>query len=210
MNKAKGYEVETTYDINKATKFFIVRCDEGDNHFHIVYQTQMSFGRQGERRQKFIKRVGDPEYRPAITRFLCASVNWRGRNKRNKPLRMSLDGQSTNSRARLAIHCRKDDSNHPADLTEWVNEKEIFFINCQERSVTTPTSSYLCVYASGRTGCKPTVQSHDEKNKFMLFRLLTPAKEAHSTSIIHSGELYSGSYIHTINFAIFIVWFRTR
>ena len=186
MNEVKDFEVEATYDINKATQFFIVRCDEEDNHFHIVYDTPMTFKRRSGSRQKFITKVGDPDHRPTIHRYLCADVNWRGRSKRNKPLRMNLDGQSTNSR--LAIYCRKSSFHHPADLTEWVNEKEIFFINCQEQSLTTPVSSYLCVYASGRTGCKPTVRSHDEKNKFMLFRLLTPANEARTpTSTANKG-----------------------
>ena len=174
VNKAKDFEVEATYDLNKATQFFIVRCDEGDNHFHIVYEPPMSFDYHGSR-TKFIQKIGDPDLRPVIPRYLCAEVNWQGKSKHRRPLRMSHDGQSTNSR--LAIHCRKNSFHHPHDLTEWVNEKEIFFINCQERSVTAPVSSYLCAYATGRTGCKPTFHSHDEKNKFMLFRLLSPVKE---------------------------------
>ena len=28
------------------------------------------------------------------------------------------------------------------------------------------------MYESGETGCKPTIESHDDKRKFMLFRLI--------------------------------------
>lgn len=175
FNKSKDFQVEATYNINEASEFYVVRCDEGDNHFNIVCETSVSFKRPMDE-EKFVARVGEVEHKPAIPMYLCASVNWRGKSKRNQPLKMRLDGKSTNSR--LAIHCRKSRLFHPADLTEWVNEKEIFFINCQERSVMTPTNSYLCVYESGETGCKPKIKSHDDKRRFMLFRLIKPKEQA--------------------------------
>ena len=158
-----------------------MRCDEGDNHFNIVYESPVVFKRPEKDRKKFVDKVGEVEHKPAIPMYLCASVNWRGKSKRNQPLRMRLDGKSTNSR--MAIHCRKNRLYHPADLTEWVNEKEIFFINCQERSFTAPVSSYLCVYESGETGCKPTIESHDDKRKFMLFRLIKPKEKAKQSQL---------------------------
>ena len=179
VNKSKNHEVEATYNIDKASKFYIVRCDEGDNHFYIVHESPVVFKRDKDR-EKFVEKVGEVEHKPAIPMYLCASVNWRGRSKGNQPLRMRLDGKSTNSR--MAIHCRKNRHYHPADLTEWVNEKEIFFINCQERSISAPTSSYLCVYESGETGCKPTIESHDDKRKFMLFRLIKPKEPKENKS----------------------------
>ena len=152
----------------------IIRCDEGDNHFYIVHEPSMTFKRDKDK-EKFVAKVGEVKHKPAISMYLCASVNWRGKSKGNQPLRMRLDGKSTNSR--LAIHSRKNQQFHPADLTEWVNEKEIFFINCQERSVTALNSSYLCVYESGETGCEPRIESHDDKRKFMLFRLIKPNEQ---------------------------------
>ena len=175
VNKEKEFRIEATRDIDKATEFHIVRCEEEDNHFNIVYEAPITFERN-EDKDKFKKKVGDLKHKPAIPMYLCASVNWRGRNKRNQQLKMRLDGKSSNSR--LAIHSRRTTHFHPADLTEWVNEKEVFFINCQERSMTTPRSSYLCVYNYGHTGCKPTVKSHDDKKKFMLFRLIKPKQAA--------------------------------
>ena len=174
VNKGKDYQVEATYNIDKASEFYVIRCDDGDNHFNIIHESPVAFKRDKDRK-KFVNKVGEVEHKPAIPMYLCASVNWRGKSKRNQPLRMRLDGKSTNSR--MAIHSRKDRLYHPADLTEWVNEKEIFFINCKERSIAAPTSSYLCVYESGETGCKPTIESHDDKRKFMLFRLIKPKEK---------------------------------
>ena len=181
VNKEKNYEVEATYDIYKAKKFFIVRCSKGDNHFRIIYETPVSLTSGDESCAKLILLLdGDPENRPPIPRYLCANVNWRGRSKRGKPIRMSSNGQSIS--CQLVIHSRTNSFRQPADLGEWVNGKEAFFVNCQERTLSTPVSSYLCAYMSGSIECKPTVKSH-ENNKFMLFRLLKSAKEAsaHST-----------------------------
>ena len=174
VNKDKDFQVEATHDIDKATEFFIVRCDEGDNHFNIVYEAPALFERRKDI-AKFEAKVGGLEHKPSVPMYLCAFVNWRGRSKHNQPLRMCLDGKSANSQ--MAIHSRKSSRYHASDLTEWVNEKEVFFINCQERSVKTPRSSYLCVYESGETTCKPTIESHDDKRKFMLFRLIKPKQD---------------------------------
>ena len=181
LTVGKNHEVRATYDIDRASEFYIVRCDEGDNHFNIVHESPGVF----KDKDKFVKKFGEVEHKPAIPMYLCASVNWRGKSKQNQLLRMRLDGKSTNSR--MAIHCRKTQQYHAADLTEWVNEKEIFFINCQERSIAAPTSSYLCVYESGQTGCKPTIGSHDDKRKFMLFRLLKPKEESKGIKSSQSG-----------------------
>ena len=117
--------------------------------------------------------------------YLCAPVNWRGRNPQNEPLKMRMNGVSANSR--LAIQCRTSKTFHPEKLTEWVNEKEIFFINCREHSVKRPfnKSSYLCVHKPRGTdtfvtGCKPDIQ-RDKHDRFMLFRLIKP-KEKKITS----------------------------
>ena len=172
--KDEDYEVETTDDPCIAKKFFILRCSQGDNHFHIVYETPLPPKCWSVSHTKFID--GKPECRPPISRYLCANVNWRGKSKRGKPIKMSPNGQSINSH--FAIHSRTSSFHQPADISEWVDGKEVFFINCQERSIKTPTNSYLCAYKSGRVGCKPTVKSHDGNHKFMLFRLLKPAKQS--------------------------------
>ena len=105
--------------------------------------------------------------------YLKASMNWRWRSTPTKPLMMEM-----NVNSRLSIHSRKDKEFHPAKLTEWVSQKEVFFIRCEEQGLLFHKSSYLCVYqpkgdhgAMYVTGCKPNIRSDDSK-RFMLFRLV--------------------------------------
>ena len=105
--------------------------------------------------------------------YLKASMNWRQRSTPTKPLMMEM-----NVNSRLSIHSRKDKEFHPAKLTEWVSQKEVFFIRCEEQGLLFHKSSYLCVYqpkgdhgAMYVTGCKPNIRSDDSK-RFMLFRLV--------------------------------------
>ena len=71
--------------------------------------------------------------------YLCASVNRRGRNRSSHDHEQNQDSQrqplqmQMMSNSRLAIHSRRSKKFQPAKLTEWVNENEVFFINCQER-----------------------------------------------------------------------------
>lgn len=88
--------------------------------------------------------------KPAVSMFLCAPVNWRGRMRRNKHLQMQLSGKA--SHTRMALHSRKSRSFQPVKLTEWIGEKEVFFISCQERSLSRPKGSYLCVYGDKNPG----------------------------------------------------------
>ena len=81
-----------------------------------------------------------------------------------------------NVNSRLSIHSRRDKEFHLAKLTEWVSQKEVFFIKCKNQAKPFSKSSYLCVYqpkgdATYVTGCKPTIRSDDSK-RFMLFRLI--------------------------------------
>ena len=98
-------------------------------------------------------------------------MNWRQRSTPTKPLMMEMNVNSC-----LSIHGRRDKEFHPAKLTEWVSQKEVFFIRCEEQARLYRKSSYLCVYqpkgeASYVTGCKPNIRS-DDSNRFMLFRLV--------------------------------------
>ena len=98
-------------------------------------------------------------------------MNWRRRSSPAKPLMMEM-----NVNSRLSIHSRRDKEFHPAKLTEWVSQKEVFFIRCEEQARLYRKSSYLCVYqpkgeTTYITGCKPNIRS-DDSNRFMLFRLV--------------------------------------
>ena len=91
----------------------------------------------------------------------------------------------------LALRHRTSEQSYPAKLTEWVNEREAFFINCQERSIRRPRNSYLCVYRRGRrrgsaaytAGCRPLVTGNNDPNIFMLFRLIKPKGDEDSIAM---------------------------
>ena len=166
-------KVQVTSDINKAEKFHVVRSDEEDDHFQIIYKAQI-LTKEADTKESFDQAVGA---KPPIAMHLHASINWfSGRNDGNEPLKMHMYSKGTT----LALRNRVSNQCYPAKLTEWVNEQEAFFINCQERSFRRPRNSYLCVYRScGRgsagyvTGCRPHVV-YDDPNTFMLFRLNKP------------------------------------
>ena len=70
---------------------------------------------------------------------------------------MQLSGKE--SRTRMALHSRKSKNFQPVNLTEWIGEKEVFFISCQERSVSKLKGSYLSVHANKN----PEPAEKDEK-----------------------------------------------
>ena len=146
-----------------------MRCDEGDDHFFIVYEAPLAV----ENEEKFIGSVAKFEKMPPIPMYLNASINWRQRSTPTKPLMMAMNVSS-----RLALHSRRDKEFHPAKLTEWVTQKEVFFIRCKGQSKFIPKTSYLCVYqpkgeATYVTGCKPNI-TNDDISRLMLFRLIKP------------------------------------
>lgn len=73
-------------------------------------------------------------------------------------------------------------SQEPADLTEWVNEKEAFYIKCQGQFMSMPVSSYLCAHRNGKFECKPTVKFHNKGDNFMLFQLIRAAEDLPSAA----------------------------
>lgn len=162
LSVSDSRQIEATQDINHASKFYIVRCDEGDDHFFIVHEAPTSLWNGN---------VTKFEKMPPVPMYLRALMNWRRRSTPTKPLMMEM-----NVNSRLSIHSRKDKEFHPAKLAEWVSQKEVFFIKCKNQAKLFPKSSYLCVYqpegeATYVTGCKPDIRSDDSK-RFMLFRLI--------------------------------------
>ena len=123
LSVSDSQEVEATQDIKYASKFFIVRCDEGDDHFFIVHEASPS------NEENLKENVAQFEKVPPVPMYLRASINWRRRSTPMKPLMMKM-----NVNSRLTIHSRRDKESHPAKLTEWVSQKEVFFIKCEDQS----------------------------------------------------------------------------
>ena len=175
----KSGEVKASENIKEADKFFIVRCDEGDNHFNIVYEAPSIL--TSKKKNQFEKEVG--KHKPPVPMYLCVPVNWRGRTHPFQSVRMLMNGKA--SQSQMALHSRRSKHFQPAKLTEWINEKEVFFVNCKERTRGhLKKNSYLCVKKIEKSEysvrCEPNIRRHDDKNTFMLFRLLKP-KDKDST-----------------------------
>ena len=183
MVDKKSGVVKASRNIKEASKFFIVRSDEGDNHFSIVYEAPSILS--DAKKSQFEKVVG--KHKPHVPMYLCVPVNWHGRTHSTKLVRMQMNGKA--SQSRMALHSRRSKHFQPAKLTEWINEKEIFYVNCKERMRgNVKKSSYLCVKKVGKKDseyavqCEPSIKRHDDKDTFMLFRLLKP-KYKDSTGI---------------------------
>lgn len=123
---------------------------------------------------------------PGIPMYLTAPVNWRGQtpNTYQRP-RMVMSGKA--DMAQMALHSRRHKNFQPVKLTEWINEKEVYFINCQEPALRglIKRGSYLCVKKKKTSkesekaktheyvvGCESDIKKNDDRGVFMLFRLL--------------------------------------
>ena len=157
---------------------------------------------------EFIRRIEEEEESrrseniPGIPMYLTAPVNWRGQtpNTYQRP-RMVMSGKA--DMARMALHSRRHKNFQPVNLTEWINEKEVYFINCREPALrgVVKRGSYLCVKKektrkesesdakkakpsdSGYVvGCESDIKKNDDRGVFMLFRLL---KAKHDSEFLH-------------------------
>lgn len=128
--------MRVTDDITKASEFFVVPCEEDRRrqHFSIFFNSKSKLksvpvGKKTHMRVK------------PIPRYLCASVNFRGIS--NGSLELKLNAKE--SKSMLVLHDRRSKHYQPVDLTDWINGKEIFYINCKHRSF--KKDSYICVTA---------------------------------------------------------------
>ena len=99
------------------------------------------------------------KYKPGISLYLSASVNWRGRSFKNKPLQMQMSGKRFLTQ--MALQSRRLKHFQPAKLAEWTSEKEIFFIRCRKRTTsgTRRSDSYLCVRKDRRVKKPPKTRN---------------------------------------------------
>ena len=124
-----------TDKLEKASEFFVIPCEEDGNnrHFSIFHNSESKLKQPGVKPRRM-------RIKP-IPRYLCASVNFRGIC--DGPLELKLNAKE--SKSRLVLHDRRSKHFQPVELTDWVNGKEIFYINCKHRSF--KKDSYICVTA---------------------------------------------------------------
>ena len=138
----KEFQVEATEKYSEASNFYIVRLDE-DRYFSIVYEVSNVDDLDESIKRKVEEECG--KHKPGISLYLSASVNWRGRSFKNKPLQMQMSGKRFLTQ--MALQSRRLKHFQPAKLTEWTSGKDIFFIRCRKRTTsgTQRSDSYLCV-----------------------------------------------------------------
>lgn len=170
--KVVDNKVMVTDDISKADEFFVVPCeDEGSlrNHFSIFYNSQ----------SKLKMKTQPPIRIKPIPRYLCTSVNFRGIS--NDPLELKLNAKE--SKSLLTLQDRRSRHLYPVELTDWINGKEIFYINCKHRAF--KSDSYIAVTATAAGG---------ERGRTIARGDLLEGEEADLTdnAVISSGKVSGG------------------
>jgi hypothetical protein len=185
VDEASG-NVQASENYYKATRFYIVRCDEHSNYFNITCDAPSVADDIIQRRRYYNSAESNV---PGIPMYLTAPVNWWGQTSNNQRPKMVMSGKA--DMARMALHSRRHKTFQPVNLTEWINEKEVYFINCREPALRgLKRSSYLCVKKKSKTSkecksdvkkemtseyvveCESDIKKNDDRGVFMLFRLL--------------------------------------
>ena len=147
--RADDSRILVTEDVNEASEFFIVPCEENGTgrHFSIFHNSESKLKQPDSKRKMRVK---------PIPRYLCTYVNFRGVS--DGPLELKLNAKE--SKSMLILHDRRSKHLHPAELTDWINGKEIFYINCKHRSI--KKDSYICVAATNAAVAETQVSFTDD------------------------------------------------
>ena len=172
VNSDRDYAVEATRNIRNASLFYVIPSDDGENPYEFV------LGYLGDNRS-LLKRATStltPSSKAQVQglhRYLNARVSVSGGN----PGPLHLQHHITESDSRLTLQNRLMKKSKPVDTTAWVQGRETFFINCARRRL--KRDGYICVKAIQTRGqvelitaCVPSTSFHNDRNTWMLFRLL--------------------------------------
>ena len=174
VNADNHYSVEATRDIKQASAFFIFPNEDGGHPYEFVIGYYGDSPKVLKQKASILIHTPWPEMNP-IPRYLHAPVGVLGNNF--GPLH--LKNHMLESQSRLTLDNRLLKHYTPVDIAPWVDGRDVFFINCARRRA--KRDGYICVKSVTsrrggrpelRTGCVPTKRSHNERNTWMLFRLL--------------------------------------
>ena len=177
--------------MNEASLFSIIPTDNGDHPYEFL------IGWQGDG-HRALKRFNpslshEKQFQePKVKRYLDSNVNILGRN--SGPLYMRSGTNEHNARFSLRSRLiRKHPP--PVDLREWVLGKDQFFIKCARRFGR--IDGFLAMKMTASRGdvrqpeftsmCVSSVQSHNDRDTFMLFSLISPQAKESSLSPISSN-----------------------
>ena len=156
-----------TTDIRQAAVLSIIPSDETDENF------DFSIGWQSESLQDVIDADSkeEPEY-PKMMRYLEVKTYFFFGHY-GGPLRMKSELTAKDSRLCLYKQRMDDYADTPTDTNQWLGKKSVVFISSATRrsfiAVSRTTTDKEDVYT---TKCMSSQKFHDEKNVWMLFRLL--------------------------------------
>lgn len=175
------YSIGATTDLNQASLFYVLPDDDGKHvhEFKIGWKITNSRERLLKRTMSILHPDTVSNLEP-LCRYLDAKVNITGRNPGPLQLKSGVD----NSHCRLTLHSRLTGrSKAPIDIKVWASGKEEFFISCTRHRF---KEGYIAVKRvfEGRernrsqteerftTVCVPKQACHNERDIWMLFRLL--------------------------------------
>ena len=158
-----NYEVRATNEINKASPFYIIPYENctHPHEFHIAYMDE------NEPTDEQLEAHTHPK-KISPRRYLDADVSVFGTN--SGPLRFVYH---VSERSRLLLFGRVDNGEGPISTTTWTQGDDMFFINCTRRRM--KREGYIGMHLHRRewvSGCFARRSTHNERDTFMLFRLL--------------------------------------
>ena len=172
VNPDNNYAVEATRDIRHASAFFVFPNEDGGHPYEFIIGYYGDSRRVLKRTKSVLSSTPHTAMEP-IARYLHTPVNLLGQN--SGPLHLKNHVLATESR--LTLHSRLLKDYNPVDIAPWVDGRDVFFINCARRKA--KLDGYICVKLVTRggrpelrTSCVTSKRSHNERNIWMLFRLL--------------------------------------
>ena len=198
VNVNNGYSVEGTDKIRHASEFYIFPTEEGKHPYEFKI-AHMNGGSSKLRRTSTLLSSHERTKSSEVPSFLNVPTNIIGRNSR--PLRMQYAVRAVDSR--LALRSRIKSTARSVSTVPWVTGKDIFYIQCARRSY--KRASFLALRqqtrregnASYRLTAVPSVDDHNERTTFMLFKLMSPGvrQEVSSAEVhraVHAPEAIPG------------------
>lgn len=180
VNIDNGYAIEGTRDVKRASPFYILGTEDSHPYDFVIAYRGEDFDRERKKSRQTLTATGRPTLEP-VGRYLLTPVNVFGRN--SGPLRLHYHAEESHSR--LTLHGRLTKGGGAVDLTDWVDGKDVFFINCAQRTMR--RDGYICMKAQGRrqnphytTACVARKSDHNDRDTWMLFRLVPPSYRSSS------------------------------
>ena len=172
MESNNGYAIEGTRDIKRASPFYILGTEDSHPYDFVIAYRGENYDSERKKSRQTLTATGQPALEP-VCRYLLTPVNVFGRN--SGPLRLHYHAEESHSR--LTLQGRLTKGGGAVDLTDWVDGKDVFFINCAQRLM--KRDGYVCMKAQGRrqnlhytTACVARKSDHNDCDTWMLFRLI--------------------------------------